>query len=107
MRWKMKVPARASGGGPMSTLKQRVIEWAESLPEDCTLTDVRTYLETYLRREQGAPEQEAVASPAEAQAGAPNNLARLEAIGQEVARLGLSAKLAAIQAYLNQRGRTG
>jgi len=89
----------------MSTLKQRVIEWAESLPDDCTVADVRTYLETYLRRELGRPEPEEVVAPAEAPANAA--LARIEAVGQEVARLGMSAKLAAIQAYLSQRSRTG
>jgi hypothetical protein len=90
----------------MSTLKQRVIDWAESLPDDCTIDDLRAFFQTYLRGEQAAAGEDVTPLP-EPPAEVGNPVARIEAIGQEAARLGMSGKLAAIQAYLKQRGRTG
>jgi hypothetical protein len=82
----------------MSTLKQDVIEWALSLPEDCAPEEVRLRLEALLRRDQEARER----GPMDQGAVPP---ARLEAVGQELARQGFHAKRAALQAYLSKRGR--
>jgi len=97
--------APASGGERMSTLKQRLIEWAQALPDDCTVEDVKTGVEAYLGQEQARIVEGA--SRQDTNGTHPNNLARLEALGQEAAKAGLNAKLAAIQAYLAKRGRTG
>ncbi len=85
----------------MGTLKQRVIEWVESLSEDCTLGDVQSRLEAFLRYEQEQGERE----PAFACRG--ERPAKLEVVCQELARQGFNGKAAALQAYLSRRGQTG
>jgi hypothetical protein len=84
---------------PVNKVKNHLIEWAQSLPDDCSLDALRDFFERFVTQER----EEESAVKAAVPAAAP----RLDTVGQDLAQRGFNGKLAALQAYLARRQQAG
>jgi hypothetical protein len=83
----------------VNKVKHHLIEWAQSLPDDCSLDSLRDFFERFVTHER---EEETTVS-----AAVPAAPPRMDTVGQDLAQRGFNGKLAALQAYLARRQQAG